>query len=142
MLRYIKRLEARDLTLCQSMISLGSCTMKLNAANEMFPVSWPEFSRLHPFAPEEQARGYKRLFLDLETWTAEITGFAASGSSWTWRPGLPRSRGSRPSRCSPTRAPRGNTPGCSWCARTTDRKSTRLNSSHLGISYAVFCLQK
>jgi glycine dehydrogenase len=77
MLRYIKRLEARDLTLCQSMISLGSCTMKLNAANEMFPVSWPEFSRLHPFAPEEQARGYKRLFLDLETWLAEITGFAA-----------------------------------------------------------------
>ena len=62
MLRYIKRLEARDLTLCQSMISLGSCTMKLNAASEMFPVSWPEFSRLHPFAPAEQARGYRRLF--------------------------------------------------------------------------------
>ena len=77
MLRYIKRLEARDLTLCQSMISLGSCTMKLNAASELFPVSWPEFSRLHPFAPEEQTRGYKRLFRDLETWLAEITGFAA-----------------------------------------------------------------
>jgi len=77
MLRYIKRLEAKDLTLCQSMISLGSCTMKLNASSEMFPVSWPEFSRLHPFAPEEQTRGYKRLFLDLETWLAEITGFAA-----------------------------------------------------------------
>jgi glycine dehydrogenase len=77
MLRYIKRLEAKDLTLCQSMISLGSCTMKLNAASELFPVSWPEFSRLHPFAPEEQTRGYRRLFRDLETWLAEITGFAA-----------------------------------------------------------------
>jgi glycine dehydrogenase len=77
MLRYIKRLEAKDLTLCQSMISLGSCTMKLNAASELFPVSWPEFSRLHPFAPEEQARGYRRLFSDLEAWLAEITGLAA-----------------------------------------------------------------
>jgi glycine dehydrogenase len=77
MLRYIKRLEAKDLTLCQSMISLGSCTMKLNAASELFPVSWPEFSKLHPFAPEDQTRGYKRLFSDLETWLAEITGFAA-----------------------------------------------------------------
>ena len=77
MLRYIKRLEAKDLTLCQSMISLGSCTMKLNASSEMFPVSWPEFSRLHPFAPAEQARGYRRLFKDLEGWLAEITGFAA-----------------------------------------------------------------
>jgi len=77
MLRYIKRLEAKDLTLCQSMISLGSCTMKLNAASELFPVSWPEFSRLHPFAPEEQARGYRRLFKDLEAWLVEITGFAA-----------------------------------------------------------------
>ena len=77
MLRYIKRLESRDLTLCQSMISLGSCTMKLNAASEMFPVSWPEFSKLHPFAPAEQVRGYRRLFRDLERWLAEITGFAA-----------------------------------------------------------------
>ena len=77
MLRYIKRLEARDLSLCQSMISLGSCTMKLNASSEMYPVSWPEFSRLHPFAPTEQARGYRRLFKDLEAWLCEITGFAA-----------------------------------------------------------------
>ncbi len=77
MLRYIKRLEAKDLTLCQSMIPLGSCTMKLNAASELFPVSWPEFARLHPFAPEEQVRGYKRMFRDLEAWLAEITGFAA-----------------------------------------------------------------
>ncbi len=77
MLRYIKRLEARDLSLVHSMISLGSCTMKLNATSEMFPVSWPEFSRLHPFAPATQTRGYQRLFRDLEGWLAEITGFAA-----------------------------------------------------------------
>ncbi len=77
MLRYIRRLEAKDLSLCHSMISLGSCTMKLNATSEMFPVSWPEFSRLHPFAPVGQTRGYQKLFKDLEAWLAEITGFAA-----------------------------------------------------------------
>jgi glycine dehydrogenase len=77
MLRYIKRLEAKDLSLCHSMISLGSCTMKLNATSEMFPVSWPEFGKLHPYAPVEQTRGYQKLFSDLETWLAEITGFAA-----------------------------------------------------------------
>jgi glycine dehydrogenase len=77
MLRYIKRLEAKDLSLCHSMISLGSCTMKLNATSEMFPVSWPEFGKLHPFAPGEQTRGYQKLFKDLETWLCEITGFAA-----------------------------------------------------------------
>ena len=77
MLRYIKRLEARDLSLCHSMISLGSCTMKLNAASEMIPVSWPEFAKLHPFAPAGQTRGYRRLFRDLEAWLAEITGLPA-----------------------------------------------------------------
>ncbi len=77
MLRYIKRLEAKDLSLVHSMISLGSCTMKLNATSEMFPVSWPEIGKLHPFAPGEQTRGYQKLFKDLETWLAEITGFAA-----------------------------------------------------------------
>jgi len=77
MLRYIKRLEAKDLSLVHSMISLGSCTMKLNATSEMFPVSWPEFSRLHPFAPASQTGGYQQLFHDLESWLAEITGFAA-----------------------------------------------------------------
>ena len=77
MLRYIKRLEAKDLSLCHSMISLGSCTMKLNATSEMLPVSWPEFSRLHPFAPSDQTRGYQKLFRNLETWLSEITGFAA-----------------------------------------------------------------
>ena len=76
MLRYIKRLEARDLSLTASMIPLGSCTMKLNAVAEMFPVSWPEFAKIHPFAPLGQARGYQMLFQNLEDWLAEITGFA------------------------------------------------------------------
>ena len=77
MLRYIKRLEARDLSLAHSMIPLGSCTMKLNATTEMIPVTWPEFGGLHPFAPVQQAQGYTKLFGDLEAWLAEITGFAA-----------------------------------------------------------------
>jgi len=77
MLRYLRRLESRDLSLCHSMIPLGSCTMKLNATSEMLPVSWPEFSRIHPFAPLKQTRGYQVLFEQLETWLAEITGFAA-----------------------------------------------------------------
>ncbi len=77
MLRYIKRLEAKDISLCHSMVSLGSCTMKLNAASEMYPVSWPEFSKLHPFAPADQTRGYQRLARELEAWLCEITGFAA-----------------------------------------------------------------
>jgi glycine dehydrogenase len=77
MLRYIKRLEARDLSLTHSMIPLGSCTMKLNATTEMIPVTWPEFTHLHPFAPVEQAAGYRELFARLERWLAEITGFAA-----------------------------------------------------------------
>ena len=76
MLRYIKRLESRDLSLTASMIPLGSCTMKLNAASEMFPVSWPELSGIHPFAPLGQARGYQILFQNLEDWLEEITGFA------------------------------------------------------------------
>ena len=77
MLRYIRRLESRDLSLCTSMIPLGSCTMKLNATAEMFPVSWPTVGRLHPFAPSEQTRGYQTLFRQLEEWLAEITGMAA-----------------------------------------------------------------
>jgi glycine dehydrogenase len=76
MMRYLKRLEIRDLSLTTSMIPLGSCTMKLNAAVEMLPVTWPEFGRLHPFAPLRQARGYQTLFQQLEDWLAEITGFA------------------------------------------------------------------
>ena len=77
MMRYIKRLESRDLSLTTSMIPLGSCTMKLNAAVEMFPITWPEFNRVHPFAPADQTEGYLELFKDLEQWLAEITGFAA-----------------------------------------------------------------
>jgi len=77
MLRYIKRLEARDLSLAQSMIPLGSCTMKLNATTEMLPVTWPQFANLHPFAPADQSLGYQELFRRLEGWLAEITGFAA-----------------------------------------------------------------
>ena len=77
MLRYIKRLEARDLSLATSMIPLGSCTMKLNATSEMAPVTWPEIGALHPFAPARQAAGYMELFRSLESWLCEITGFAA-----------------------------------------------------------------
>jgi len=77
MLRYMHRLEARDLSLVHSMIALGSCTMKLNATVEMIPVTWKGFGRIHPFAPAEQTRGYQELFAQLENWLAEITGFAA-----------------------------------------------------------------
>ena len=77
MMRYIKRLENKDLSLVHAMISLGSCTMKLNAATELLPVSWPEFADLHPFAPKTQTLGYQQIFQELETYLAEITGFAA-----------------------------------------------------------------
>jgi len=77
MLRYLKKLESRDLSLCHSMIPLGSCTMKLNATAEMFPISWPEFAKLHPFAPVEQTTGYVEMCNQLEDWLAELTGFAA-----------------------------------------------------------------
>jgi glycine dehydrogenase len=73
----MRMLESRDLSLTHSMIPLGSCTMKLNATAEMFPVTWPEFGRLHPFAPIEQAQGYREMFRQLERALAEITGFAA-----------------------------------------------------------------
>ncbi len=76
MLRYLRRLEAKDLSLCHSMIPLGSCTMKLNATAEMLPVSWSEFSNIHPFAPKSQTQGYQELFQQLEEWLATITGFA------------------------------------------------------------------
>jgi len=77
MLRYLHRLQGKDLSLTHSMIPLGSCTMKLNATAEMLPVTWPEFAHLHPFAPAEQTQGYQELFRQLESWLAEITGFAA-----------------------------------------------------------------
>ena len=78
MLRYLHRLEGRDLSLNTSMIPLGSCTMKLNATTEMVPVTWRAFSGLHPFAPPDQAEGYQRIFSDLEAWLAEISGFEAT----------------------------------------------------------------
>lgn len=77
MLRYIKSLEAKDLSLCHSMIALGSCTMKLNATTEMIPVTWPEFNNLHPFAPIDQTGGYMQIMAELNLWLSEITGFAA-----------------------------------------------------------------
>jgi len=77
MLRYLKRLESKDLSLTTSMIPLGSCTMKLNATAEMYPVTWPEFGKIHPYAPVEQARGYAEMFSRLEAALMEITGFAA-----------------------------------------------------------------
>ena len=77
MLRYIHRLEAKDLALNYAMISLGSCTMKLNATAEMIPVTWPEFGKLHPFAPLAQAKGYQLLLADLENWLVKVTGYDA-----------------------------------------------------------------
>ena len=74
MMRYLKKLETKDLSLNTSMISLGSCTMKLNAAAEMIPISWPEFSSIHPFAPESQTLGYQELFNSLKKWLVDITG--------------------------------------------------------------------
>ncbi|WP_246844622.1 aminomethyl-transferring glycine dehydrogenase [Hydrocoleum sp. CS-953] len=77
LLRYIHRLQSKDLSLTTSMIPLGSCTMKLNATAEMIPVTWPEFAKIHPFAPTSQTKGYQIMFEQLEEWLAEITGFAA-----------------------------------------------------------------
>ncbi len=76
LMRYLKRLENKDLSLTSSMIPLGSCTMKLNAATELLPVSWPRFSQIHPYAPDEQTNGYSQLFDILEKQLCEITGFA------------------------------------------------------------------
>ncbi len=92
MLRYIKRLESRDLSLTASMIPLGSCTMKLNAAAEMFPVSWPEFAKIHPFAPLGQTRGYQTCFSSSKT-------------------GSRKSPGSPAFRCSPTPVSQGEYTG-------------------------------
>ncbi|HSJ63385.1 MAG TPA: aminomethyl-transferring glycine dehydrogenase [Gemmatimonadaceae bacterium] len=77
MLRYMRALESRDFSLVHGMIPLGSCTMKLNATAEMYPITWPEFGALHPFAPAEQSEGYREMFVELEGALREITGFAA-----------------------------------------------------------------
>ncbi len=78
LLRYLKQLENKDLSLVHSMIPLGSCTMKLNATSEMIPISWPELANIHPFVPIEQTDGYQELFRKLESWLSEITGFSAT----------------------------------------------------------------
>jgi glycine dehydrogenase len=78
MMRYLKSLENKDLSLNTSMIPLGSCTMKLNAATQLIPVSWPEFSRIHPFAPQSQWAGYRQIITELESWLSSITGFTAT----------------------------------------------------------------
>ena len=77
MLRYLRTLADRDLALDRSMIPLGSCTMKLNATTEMLPVTWPEFSSIHPFVPKEQRKGYDVLIAELESWLIDITGYSA-----------------------------------------------------------------
>ena len=77
MMRYIKRLENKDLSLVHSMISLGSCTMKLNAASEMIPVSWPTIGGIHPFVPKNQTEGYTQILKELEHYLCQATGFTA-----------------------------------------------------------------
>ena len=77
MLRYIRRLSDKDIALDRSMIPLGSCTMKLNATSEMIPISWPEFSQIHPFAPKEQLQGYESLLSEIESMLADLTGYSA-----------------------------------------------------------------
>jgi glycine dehydrogenase len=77
LLRYMRKLADRDLALDRAMIPLGSCTMKLNGTTEMIPVTWPRFAALHPFAPQDQAAGYRKMFVTLETWLADITGYDA-----------------------------------------------------------------
>jgi glycine dehydrogenase len=107
MLRYLRRLQAKDIALDRSMIPLGSCTMKLNATTEMMPVTWPGFAHIHPFAPLDQAQGYR-------------------SCSPNWRHALRGSPASTRSRCSPTRAARASTPAC-WTIRRLPREPRRAH---------------
>src|SRR5690606_9263593 len=77
MLRYLRRLADKDLALDRGMIPLGSCTMKLNATSELIPISWPEFANIHPFAPEDQTRGYREMIQELEAMLCAVTGYKA-----------------------------------------------------------------
>ena len=132
MLRYLRALADRDLALDRTMIPLGSCTMKLNATAEMEPITWPEWGRIHPFVPIEQAGGYVELINDLEGWLAEITGYDAvslqpnAGSQGEYAGLLAirlyHRRAARPGatcasfprrRTAPTRR-RPRWPGCAW----------------------------
>ena len=111
MMRYIKSLENKDLSLNTSMISLGSCTMKLNAATQLIPLSWPEFNAIHPFAPADQWTGYRRIIAELEAWLE------------------PGNRLLRPRRCNQTAAPRANMPDCSRSAPTMPTGANRTAMS-------------
>ena len=108
MLRYLKKLEDRDLAMNRSMISLGSCTMKLNATAEMLPITWAEFTDIHPYAPKDQAAGYRALLTDMENSLKAITGFDAIPSS-------------------PTPARRANTAAC--CPSVAIKKPTARDTA-------------
>jgi glycine dehydrogenase len=110
MLRYLKSLQNKDLALDHSMISLGSCTMKLNATSEMIPVTWPEFGGIHPFAPREQTTGYLEMIASLTEW-------------------LKTSPASTPSACSRTPARRANTPAWSRLPATTPAAAKPIATS-------------
>ena len=106
MMRYLKHLENKDLSLTHAMIPLGSCTMKLNAASEMLPITWAAFAQLHPFCPPaEPTGGTREMFADLEAYSGEITGFD-------------------PSRSSPTQGRKVNTPAC-WSSKRTTLPAAR-----------------
>ena len=110
MLRYIYRLQEKDIALTRSMIPLGSCTMKLNATTEMIPVTWEEFGGIHPFAPEEQVRGYRDFIADLEFMLAECTGFDSISMQ-------------------PNSGAQGEYAGLCWSSASTMRAKTRTTGT-------------
>ncbi len=110
MTRYMRRLADRDLALDRAMIPLGSCTMKLNATAEMLPITWPEFSEIHPFVPADQALGYQHLIEDLSQKLCAITGYNAISMQPNW-------------------VPRVNMPVCSRSAPTISPTATSIATS-------------